>query len=281
VQGNQGYVFEAKLMDGFDDHRAHLPGYVQATISDEGRDMTGNYLRVGLLAFALGLAGPASATPPQSVTVDDVLFGGTPTHILLLRNIEDNMGLHSVTQTDIVLIARNRLTNADDMILPVARSIDYGPYFAEDGLENRVEVLPLQGAVDPFGVLNAESGWPMVGWSLDQGKDEGFTSTSDNDGFVVTSENSAQTYRLDFDDLGRHMTESIAANRSALPAYFAEAGNDVLQEVRFDHAKNCRLMGVRELYDRVANIGLLANIRCVDVDEVAPISMILSMTRLK
>jgi hypothetical protein len=226
------------------------------------------------------LAGASGATPPQTVSVDDVLFAATDSHLYLLRSLEDNMGKYGIVQTDVLLIARNRATNTDDEVWPVARSTDYGAYFADNGIDARVERLPLEGAVNPFEMVASRDARLMVGRSVDGPLPEGI-SVSDQDGGVTLTEPEAsggKVYRLGFEDLSRDLTESLARTRDTLPPLFAEGGVDVLRGVTFDPAVDCRIGGFRNLADIAGQSDWLVTITCENDQTMAPVTTVLALT---
>jgi hypothetical protein len=230
------------------------------------------------VALAALLAEASGATPPQTVSVDDVLFAATDSHLYLLRSLEDNMGKYGIVQTDVLLIARNRATNTDDKVWPVARSTDYGAYFADNDLDARVERLPLEGAVNPFEIVASREARLMVAWSVDGALPEGISSSDQDGGVMLTDASSGKVYRLGFDDLSRDLTESLARTRDTLPPLFAEGGVDVLEGVTFDPAVDCRIGGFRNLADIAGQSDWLVTITCENDQTMAPVTTVLALT---
>lgn len=75
-------------------------------------------LLTALFLFTIPLTG--WATPSQVVNTKDSLFGINATHLFPLRSSFDHMACHQPTQTDVMLIARNRVTLMDEQYWLVA-----------------------------------------------------------------------------------------------------------------------------------------------------------------
>lgn len=232
-----------------------------------------------ILMLSVSAAGMAGATPPQVVTVTDAVFAATDSHIFLQRNIEDNMGFYGVTQTDVVLVARNRLTNVDDDIWPVARSVDYGA-FEDMGPAGRVQALPLQGAVNPYEIAAAQGAWLMQGrWGRPQAAETAETAVIEigADGVVLQAD--AAQYRLAFADVAVRLEENLARTRDRVPAHFLEGGSDALVGVRFDPAVECRFDAFSRIIDGPSGETWLAEVMCENEFTMAPVSTFFVMMR--
>jgi len=96
------------------------------------------------------------------IEVSETLLGVNDTHIFVLRRLDDNMGHYQITQTDVVLIARNRKTNADDQIWSVMRMIDSGYNADERRIEAQIKPLALKDRVNPFDVLLWRKARPLL-----------------------------------------------------------------------------------------------------------------------
>jgi hypothetical protein len=225
-----------------------------------------------LLMTAVSVAGAARATPPQVVGVMDMLFGANESHIFLLRSLDDNMGRHGVVQTDVLLVARNRATNADEDIWPVARSIDYGAYFADFGRDGRVQTLALSGAVNPFDIAAAQGAWLMLGQSGRPAADQAIAVSQEAGALVLADDRTPGTYRLAFADLSTLLEGNLARTRDVLPAYFAEGGTDALVGLTFDPAADCRFDGFLQIPDGAAKVTWLAEVTCQNDTTMAPVS---------
>ncbi len=57
-------------------------------------------IRKTLILIALLAAMPALATPPDVISLHDRIFGISATHIYILRDINDNLGLNNPSVTD-------------------------------------------------------------------------------------------------------------------------------------------------------------------------------------
>ncbi|MGL5010300.1 MAG: hypothetical protein ACRC6I_10480 [Paracoccaceae bacterium] len=236
-------------------------------------------LRTGMIVVMLVacLAGMARATPPQVVSVTDSLFGLSQTHIFLLRNLEDNMGRYGMAQTDVLLIARNRMTNVDDEIWPVARSIFYDADIAGDGAAMKVEALPVAGLVNPFDIVAAKGARLMLGTRAGAVTPPDGTVMIEDAAVVLADLNTDQTFRLDYGQIDERITASLNATRDALPAYLAEGGFDALEGVAFDVGTECAFEGYVALWDGIEGRSWLAEVRCENDETLAPVSTFLEM----
>ena len=104
------------------------------------------------------IAAPATATPPDAVSLYDRIFGVSETHVFILRQMNDNLGLHIRGMNDTFLVAKNINTGIDDNIWPVMRM--YGGYNGNDGAEVIMH-FPLANAVNPYGILAAANALPI------------------------------------------------------------------------------------------------------------------------
>jgi hypothetical protein len=225
-----------------------------------------------LVVLAAGVAG---ATPPQVVVVTDTLFAATDTHIYLLRNVEDNMGYYNITQTDVLLVARNRLTNVDDDIWPVARSVDYG--FEDPVPEGRVQALPLQQVVNPFEIAASKQALLMMGrWGQPQTVETAVISVGTD---AVILRDDSETYQLIFADVAARLEENLVRSRDRVPAYFLEGGFDMLIGVQFDPAADCTFTAFSRMNDSPSGQTWMADVTCENDDTLAPVSTVLVMSR--
>jgi hypothetical protein len=226
------------------------------------------------LMLAAGIARVAHATPPQVVAVSDILFAANDSHIFLLRNLEDNMGFYGVVQTDVLLVARNRTTNVDDKIWPVARSVDYGA-FEDPGPDGRVQTLVLKDAVNPFDIVAAQGAWLTLGtWGHPNPSDTAVTTLGDS---AIILQDDGARYALDFGDLAKLIRENLERTRDRLPAYSLEGGYDALQDVNFDPAVDCRFGESLRIFDGDDRVTWLADVSCENDETMAPVATFLVM----
>jgi hypothetical protein len=219
------------------------------------------------------LASPASATPPQVVSVTDVLLGANETHLFLLRQTDDNMGRYQPLQSDVLLVARNRSTNLDEEIWPVSRSIDSGPEFADEGNKERLEVLALEGAVNPFDILAAKKAAPMLG-RIPRAADELGASTAIKDDALVIDDSNSGTYRIGFAEITEKLKGNLNHSRDVLPAYFVEGG-DVLRDVELYPATECNFDAFIPLWDMKDGEAVytwLTQMTCLNEEMLVPIT---------
>ena len=207
-------------------------------------------MRIPTLTFALYLsfAGLAHATPPQTVEVRETLLGLNNTHMFVLRTLDDNMGLYTMRQTDVVLIARNRATNQDDQIWPVLRAKDMGPEVVETDGVSRLEVLPLPDRINPFDILLWRKARPLLGDRIRTADDLGIDQIWDASGLSVTVDNGGTTHGLQNDDIANLFKTSLNRTRKVLPPYFTEGG-DMLADVEFSPETDCTSDGYTSLFE--------------------------------
>jgi hypothetical protein len=217
-----------------------------------------------LSIFAVGAA---HATPPQIVRVTDIPYGANDTHVFLLRSLDDNMGVYSRTQTDILLVARNRSTNVDDEIWPVARSIANSP-FEDTPAEGRVQAIALDGAVNPFDIMTERGAEANV---------SGVTLATEGDQLVVTDARDALRYQIGYAEVGQILTDNLNRSRTALPAYFAEGGFDVLQGVTFDPQTDCIFKASANIVGADERRTQLVIVTCANDETIVPIATYFSL----
>lgn len=114
----------------------------------------GRIMRIIPALLACLIPSLAAATPPRVVYVDEDLLAVNDTHLFVLRTLSDNFGFYEVAQSDVLLIARNRETGADDQQWPVLSIRDNGRTFAEfEPTQDRVANLGLPERVNPYDVM--------------------------------------------------------------------------------------------------------------------------------
>jgi len=239
-------------------------------------------MRIITLLFALFLlATPASATPPQAVEVSETLLGVNDTHLFVLRRLDDNLGRYQPTQTDIILIARNRKTNADDQTWPVMRMIEIVEYFGGDNLTRQTKPLPMAGRVNPFDILLSRKAQPLIApqpGALDQhtgvahGNDT-FGMTADDMYFELTDKVTAGLIR-----------DSLNATRTAVPPYFTEGG-DMLVDVEINPAQECTYSNFMRLTDYTGQpepqISWIAAVTCESDYTMSQITLFLTIPEMQ
>ena len=244
-------------------------------------------MRIVALLFALLLlTTPASATPPQAVEVSETLLGVNDTHLFVLRRLDDNLGRYQPTQTDIVLIARNRQTNQDECTWPVMRMIDHGFDYATDNFETQVEPLPLENRINPFDILLSRNArlmldqWPVIPMESEM------DVHLENGMLTIISEDMA--YRLSESSIANAFTQSLNATRKAVPPYFIEGGEkgiDPLLDVRLSPAQECKIYDFFTFpevgeHGRINNIWI-ARVTCESEDAMSGLSMFLFLPQVQ
>ncbi|MFV0409174.1 MAG: hypothetical protein ACK5LJ_05600 [Paracoccus sp. (in: a-proteobacteria)] len=118
-----------------------------------------------LFSLALACAAPAAqATPPDEISLRDELFGISRNRVFVLRSSHDNLGAYDAETRNIALIAIDRQTGAEQEIRPVYRTSRFPDYGGDpDGLMMKLKAPALPGAVDPYAILRAAEGHPVIG----------------------------------------------------------------------------------------------------------------------
>ena len=206
-------------------------------------------MRTILLIICLILpASFAHATPPQVVEVSETLLGVNDTHIFVLRRLDDNMGRYQITQTDVVLIARNRKTNKDDQIWPVMRMIDSGYNADERGIEAQIKPLALKDRVNPFDVLLWRKARPLLAQLGTFQKDTDITDLREQAALTIVAD--GKKYRLADTAMAKALITSLQTTRAAMPPYFTEGGFDILDGIEVDPAKECKYHDFTRFYEQ-------------------------------
>lgn len=243
-------------------------------------------MRIITLLFALFLlTTPASATPPQVVEVSETLLGVNDTHLFVLRRMDDNMGYHHITQTDVVLIARDRKTNTDAQIWPVMRVIDHGVDFLDFGVQERVEILPLPDRINPFDILLWRKARPLVAYTGEQSFLPMHELSGGDNMFIITTDagENQRRYQLENNTAEALIRQSLNKTRAALPAYFNQGG-DMLQDILFDQTSDCKYSGftvISDLGDGQYTEQWIANVTCEEEDRLSPVSMFLFLPQVQ
>lgn len=116
-------------------------------------------IRKTLILIILLSGLPALATPPDVMSLRDRIFGISATHVYILRDINDNLGLHNPGMTDTYLVAKSIKTGQDEAHWPVTRW--YRGYDVTDD-KDILQYFPLSGAVNPFQILSDANALPIA-----------------------------------------------------------------------------------------------------------------------
>jgi hypothetical protein len=129
------------------------------------------------LSLVMGLLCTAArATPPDTLSLRDDLFGIAPCCVLVMRVTNDNLGLYDATHRDAVLVVIDRQSGEERQY----------PVYRITGREAQTQVVPLPGAVDSFALLGSMGGLPL---SQADGLVSAFRSvTRDGDRLAVEGE---------------------------------------------------------------------------------------------
>ena len=89
------------------------------------------------LCLVLAFAGPALATPPQTLTLSETVIAASDNQIVTLRHVEDNLGYHHTTLTT-TFVAITDLDGSGTTLHLLRQTLDHGPFFADYGETTRL-----------------------------------------------------------------------------------------------------------------------------------------------
>ena len=231
------------------------------------------FRNIARLILILG-ATTAAATPPDTIYIEDRVFGVNETHIFFLRTTNDNLGLHIFGMKDTYLVAKNIDTRQDDQIWAVLRQHGAPDYHPDSGVPTPViQTFNLTGAINPFKIL-AERGALHIEDPLIQEVGEGLVPLSDG-GLSI------EEFSLSLDDMADQMENAVAKTLSAIQPYpdgeytsmTFSTPHDLLENWRVDPSQ-CSILGDIELSPIYGmRIVRLAKIECWDAENVQPASL--------
>lgn len=217
-------------------------------------------------AFALLLlATPALATPPQVVSITETLFARTDYTIILLREMTDNHGLHSVLQTDTMVVTKSLERGDDRGFRMVARVLDMG----QDAGENRVI---FRGPTNPFHPysLFSDGAWPLRESHQSWISNDAVTVTLDDENLTIARENFGppDAYTLSTARVSEQVSSALTATRFFAPLERIGGGTtgpDQFNPMLFNITRDCTITALQFLYDAPADPAL-AQIQCDDIE---------------
>ena len=246
------------------------------------------------LIVAILTAFPALATPPQVISVDEKLIaiGGPGQFLFVLRELKDNMGSHSRLQTDIVLIARSKVTNQDVYLWPISRTLDNGPDHIETKDSPRVVTLPLKQAYNPWRVSATHHG--QLPNQTKSDADSTLTVLTNTDGALITAKTprfaygppkgtpARTSYWAGYSTLTDLVEQSLRNTRYEFRPYYTE-GIDPLIDPKFDFKHDCKFDYFAELSEQTdgEQQGFWASkVICENDYTMAPVSMFITLQPL-
>lgn len=220
-----------------------------------------------LLAACTALL-PAGATPPRAITVGDVLFGVSKTHLFLLRSIRDNLETRGTTLTDIMLVAKAFDTGAETKAWPVRRILATGDPFVSRA-PGKVRDLTTTG-VNPFDILATHNGYPLTDDAARRPRNALLQHWSTDGVLAIGRWSNAAEYELGRNPLAAQLASSLVTARRALPAF--QEGHDPLLQAAFARSGDCHTgkLYLAPLPDRLA---AFARLDCLDSVEMVEISI--------
>ncbi|MFC4256255.1 hypothetical protein GRI97_11000 [Altererythrobacter xixiisoli] len=195
------------------------------------------------------MAHPAAATPPDMLTVRDVLFGSTPNQVMVLRTTQDNLGQYYAEQRDTILIVIDRATGREQQY-PVYRMRSEADFDIDPMGDRRIaRAVPLANAVDPFALLTAAGGMPLIGDGDPPAEGWNTGTAADVDGVMVLTFADGRTARAPMAAILQQMDATLQTTAGVLGDYsrIAPIGTADLLSGR-THA--CRPISARRIDDR-------------------------------
>ncbi|GEM_PF-2619907 len=194
------------------------------------------------------MAQAAMATPPDVITVRDVLFGSTKEQVMVLRTTTDNLGQYYAEQRDVLLLVIDRATGAERQY-PVYRVRASADFDRDPQGDLRVHSATPRGGVDPFALLTAANGMPLL-WDGEPKPADWNTATfSDEDGTVVLRFADEETASIPMVAILRHFDATLLRTAEVLGDYsrIAPVSTADLLEGR---AQICNSASARRIDDR-------------------------------
>lgn len=192
-----------------------------------------------LLAALLWAAAPAAqATPPDTLSLRDELFGVAPCCVLVMRVTSDNLGLYDGTHRDAVLVVIDRRSGEERQ----------HPVYRITGRAGQEQAVPLPGAAAPYALLGGMRGLPL---SQADGLVSAFRAvTREADTLVVTGED-GPPIRAGIPALLRRLEASMAGLAQVLGDYPrpAPVSTADLLEGRAGQGSACRFTGAWRVGD--------------------------------
>lgn len=115
-------------------------------------------LPLAAVVLVAGWATQVRATPPDVISLRDMPFGLSPDRLFLMRTTFDNLGLYVTGRNDVLLVAVEIATGAEEIwpVFAVTRSLD------ATGQSETTKVDRGPDAVDPYAVLASFDGVPWT-----------------------------------------------------------------------------------------------------------------------
>ena len=117
-------------------------------------------VRAALALSIAAIAGPANATPPTVISMEDQPFGLSDTEFFALRTTTDNLGSHFESRHETFLVATNLETR--EQVMWHVDSVQITTIFGDRGDDDRRAMMREDGMefADPLAVLRERGGVP-------------------------------------------------------------------------------------------------------------------------
>lgn len=221
-------------------------------------------LAATLVALTLSVSASARATPPRSLSIEDVLFGESATQLFVLRTVSDNLETHMTELTDTLLIAINLENGLEDKAWPVQRSLESGDVFTLTPAE-RIRNIPLAGQINPFEILAEENARPLLDSDAKTVANARLQKWYSKDSYNVGQWVGTPEFTLPFAKLKVRIEASLQMTRATLPPY--EDGYDPLTGTVFSNFENCQTTRLYLTRPQPADrLRVFTKLRCFDTE---------------
>ncbi|MCF6273775.1 MAG: hypothetical protein L3J37_11420 [Rhodobacteraceae bacterium] len=229
-------------------------------------------MRLSAILILVALALPARATPPDVISLHDQVIGANDTHVFILRETNDNLGLYNYGMHDIFLVAKSIATGQDEEIWPVYRvhsTIDK---------TRLTRSFPLVDAINPFDILAARQAryisYGFLGLEAEQAPAAGF----DEYGLWVKGNTLENTALLG--QISRSVTLTSAAIQPYPEGGYRTMSRTTPQQLlaEADYApEECSIDGVMTLYSYPQPDVELVRVICNDEDAMLRVVLVVIM----
>ena len=225
-------------------------------------------MRQIILIFLLFISAPAKATPPDALSLHDQVIGYSETQVFILRETNDNLGLHIFGLHDVLLVAKSLSSGLDEEIWPVYR------VYSDGETSPQTDIFRLQNAVNPFEILTNRA-------AIFVGRDfllpsSSRASESELDEVVLRVADA----RLEAEAMLGQISQSIKLTSTAIqpypegdyPSMSFHTPQELLAEMSF-MATDCYISGLKTLFRYPLKNTSLARIACED-DNGAQVTLV-------
>ena len=201
------------------------------------------------------LATPAVATPPQVIWVEDTLFAIGDDSVMILRDIKDNQGMHSVTQTDTFLLTLSLQDGSVVSVDPVQRAIDTD--LGEPEWDKTTFPELGDAAVNPYHER------AQVGLAPLSDPVRGRRFAMIHPSGILMSQGDEITHLLPLADAQLQMERALTQTRAVLPVLHSDAGaEDLFDPTGYTIGLGCSVNNVMTFWQADGASPALVNLFC-------------------